>query len=194
MTAWVSKGAGKFPLESVVPSDVVGRVFSGGRGVSEDISSLISDLVDKGRSTTAFLSEVVAPSDLASRVFNAFRTTSESPAISDAVVRVFGGFRALAETQTIADVVARVFGGFRTLTESPTVADSVDRVFAGARGVSEDLSSLISDLVDHSMNTAAFLSEVVAPSDLASRVFIAFMIIRGASRRGEAVMAVVAGL
>src|SRR2546427_5402362 len=150
ITASVNKGAGKFPLESVVPSDVVGRVFSGGRGISEDISSLISDLVDHSRRTTAFLSEVVPPSDLASRGFNAFRTTSESPAISDAVVRVFGGFRALAETQTVSDVASRLFTGFRTLTESPTVADSVDRVFAGARGVSEDISSLISDLVDHS--------------------------------------------
>src|SRR5438309_10302552 len=32
----LSKGAGKFPLESVVPSDVVGRVFMGSRAISEN--------------------------------------------------------------------------------------------------------------------------------------------------------------
>src|SRR3989441_11810606 len=97
---WSSFGGFRTLTESPTVADSVDRVFAGARGVSEDLSSLISDLVEKGgKSTAAFLSEVVAPSDLASRVFNAFRTTSESPAISDAVVRVFGGFRALAETQ-----------------------------------------------------------------------------------------------
>ncbi|TMP99231.1 MAG: hypothetical protein E6K99_05470, partial [Thaumarchaeota archaeon] len=71
----ISKGAGKFPLESLVPSDVVGRVFtgfrtltesptvadsvarvfSGARGISENLVSLISDTVNKG--TFSFLSE-----------------------------------------------------------------------------------------------------------------------------------------
>src|SRR2546427_4174529 len=106
------------------------------------------------------------------------------------MVMLFGGFRALAETQTISDDVARVFGGFRTLTESPTVADTVDRVFAGARGVSEDRASLISDLVDHSRSTAAFLSEVVAPSDLASRVFNAFRITSESPAISDAVVRV----
>src|SRR5207245_2973680 len=32
----VSKGAGKFPLESLVPSDVVGRAFAGARAISDN--------------------------------------------------------------------------------------------------------------------------------------------------------------
>src|SRR5437899_2676818 len=39
----VSRGVGRFALESVVPSDVVGRVFTGFRTTSEDLASTISD-------------------------------------------------------------------------------------------------------------------------------------------------------
>src|SRR5438128_12039892 len=65
LTDSISKAAVKFPLESVVPSDVLGRVFTGFRTLAE------------------------APtfSDAASRVFTGFRATSDSLAsvISDVV-------------------------------------------------------------------------------------------------------------
>src|SRR5207245_9321453 len=67
MTDSVSKGAGKFAQVSLVPSDVVGRVFSGARSISDNSVSVISDSLTK--------------------VFHGFRSTSESlvSAIADIV-------------------------------------------------------------------------------------------------------------
>src|SRR5207247_4499012 len=45
IAASVSKGAGRFPLESLVPSDVVGRVFAGARAISDSSLSVMSDSV-----------------------------------------------------------------------------------------------------------------------------------------------------
>src|SRR5207247_11035737 len=115
MTDSVSKGAVKFALESVVPSDVVGRVFagfrtltesptvadsvarvfSGARDISENLASLISDTANRG--TFSFLSEAVAPSDLVTSVFNGFRTLSETPTVSDAAYKVCTWFMTRSE-------------------------------------------------------------------------------------------------
>ena len=154
--------------ESPTVADSVDRVFAGARGVSEDLSSLISDLVDHSMNTAAFLSEVVAPSDLASRVFNAFRTTSESPAISDAVARVFGGFRALAETQTVSDVASRAFGGFRGLTESLAgMTDSISK--SAGKFLSEDISATLSDALSRMHKGTLNLADASPFSESASR-------------------------
>src|SRR3989442_3963449 len=40
IAASLSKGAGKFPLLSVVPSDVIGRVFTGSRAIERNIPRL----------------------------------------------------------------------------------------------------------------------------------------------------------
>src|SRR2546428_12691035 len=62
----LSKGAGKFPLLSVVPSDVVGRVFTGARAISESSVSSMSDSVIRAftgfRSTSQNLASAIAAS------------------------------------------------------------------------------------------------------------------------------------
>src|SRR2546426_929759 len=201
----VSKGAGKFPLLSVVPSDVVGRVFTGFRSTSENLGSAISDVVTKG--ATRSLSEVVSiavslskgagkfpllsvvPSDVVGRVFTGFRSTSENlSTISDVVTK--GATSSLSEVVSIAvsvskaaakfalesvvpsDVVGRVFTGFRTLTETPTISAAASRVFTGFRTTSENLASAITDVVNKGVVKS--LSEVVSVSDVVSRVFTGF--------------------
>src|SRR2546428_6835017 len=71
----VSKGVGKFPLESLVPSDVVGRVFTGARSISDNSVSVISDSV--------------------TRAFTGFRSTAESlvSAIADSISKGAGRLR-----------------------------------------------------------------------------------------------------
>src|SRR5439155_1772062 len=101
----MAKGAGKLPMLSVVPSDVVGRVFTGFRTTSWDLSSAISDVVTKGDAKS--ISEVfsiavslnkgagkfpllsVVPSDVVGRVFTGLSATSEdfASAISDVVTK-----------------------------------------------------------------------------------------------------------
>src|SRR5207247_4370217 len=165
MTDSVSKGAVKFALESVVPSDVVGRVFAGFRtltesptvadsvarvfsgamGISEDLASLISDTANRG--TFSFLSEAVAPSDLATRVFTGFRTLSETPSVSDAADRVFTGFRTTSESlaSAISGVVNK--GVARSISEVVSIADSVRK------------------------RAGKFPRESVVPSDVVARLF-----------------------
>src|SRR3989442_10108432 len=65
ITDSVSKGAGKFAQVSLVPSDVVGRVFTGFRTTSESLASTISDVVTK--SVTESLSEGVSITDSVSK-------------------------------------------------------------------------------------------------------------------------------
>src|SRR5207247_1082308 len=190
MTDSVSKGAVKFALESVVPSDVVGRVFAGFRtltesptvadsvarvfsgamGISEDLASLISDTANRG--TFSFLSEAVAPSDLATRVFDGFRTLSETPSVSDAADRVFTGFRTTSEdlASMIADVINR--GVARSLSEVVSVAVSLNK---GA-GKFPFLSVVPSDVVGRVFTGARAISEnsVSAISDGVTRAFTGF--------------------
>src|SRR3989442_527100 len=168
-------------------SDVTGRLFTGFRSLTE--TPTISDIASRLFTGFRGLTESPTVSDAIARLFTGVRSLTEAPTISDAVSRAFTGFRGLTESLVSAiadsvnkgverfapesvvpsDAIGRVFAGFRTMTESPTVADSVARVFSGARGVSENLASLISDTV--SKGTFSFLSEAVAPSDLAGRVY-----------------------
>src|SRR3989454_1544949 len=136
----VRKGDGKFPLESVVPSDVLGRVFTGARAISENSVSAMSDSV--------------------ARAFTGFRSTAESvaSALSDSISKGAGKFA--LESVVPSDVVGRVFTGFRTLAEAPTVSDAASRVFTGFRTTSENLASAISDVV--AKGAAKSISEVVS--------------------------------
>src|SRR3989475_102101 len=173
--------------EAPTISDAVSRLFTGFRGLTENLAGDVTDSISK--SAGKFVFETPALSDVTDRLFTGFRSLTETPTISDIASRAFTGFRGLPENLASAiadsvrrgggrfalesvvpsDVAVRVFAGFRTLTESPTVADSVARVFSGARGISENLASLISDTVNK--GTFSFLSEAVAPSDLATRVY-----------------------
>src|SRR5207245_1648127 len=152
ITASVSKGVGKFPLVSLVPSDVVGRVFTGARSISDNSVSVVSDSV--------------------TRAFTGFRSTAESlvSAIADSVSKAAAKFT--LESLVPSDVVGRVFAGFRTLTEIPTVSDTASRVFTGFRTTSENLASTISAVVNKGLVKS--LSEVVSVSDVAGRVFTGF--------------------
>src|SRR5439155_149046 len=157
----MNKGAGKFPLLSVVPSDVVGRVFTGFRTTSWDLSSAISDVVTKGAAKS--ISEVVSiavslnkgagkypllsvvPSDVVGRVFTGFRTTSEDlgSTISDVVTK--GAAKSISEVVSIAVSLNKGAGKFPLLSVVPS--DVVGRVFTGLSATSEDFASAISDVV-----------------------------------------------
>src|SRR2546425_1016896 len=174
--------------ESPTISDSQGKLFQGLRAPPGE-SPVVSDSSTKLFQGFRTDSETPPLSDAMVRLFTGFRALAEMPTVSDTITRAFTGFRGLTESLVSAiadsvnkgverfapesvvpsDVIGRVFAGFRTLTESPTVADSVARVFSGARGVSENLASLISDTVNK--GTFSFLSEAVAPSDLATRVY-----------------------
>src|SRR5438128_9291172 len=101
----MSKGAGKFPLLSVVPSDVVGRAFTGFRATSENLGSTISDVVTKGAAKS--ISEVVSIAVSLSKGAGKFPLLSVVP--SDVVGRAFTGARATSENpvSTLSDGVAR---------------------------------------------------------------------------------------
>src|SRR5207245_7447215 len=91
----LSKGAGKFPLLSVVPSDVVGRAFTGFRTTSEDLGSTISDVVTKGAAKS--ISEVVSIAVSLSKGAGKFPLLSVVP--SDVVGRVFSGVGCISENR-----------------------------------------------------------------------------------------------
>src|SRR5439155_1112991 len=161
----MNKGAGKFPLLSVVPSDVVGRVFTGFRTTSWDLSSAISDVVTKGAAKS--MSEVVSiavslnkgagkfpllsvvPSDVVGRVFTGARAISENSvsAVSDSVTKLFHGFRGTAESlaSALSDSINKGAGKFPLLSVVPS--DAAGRVFTGARAISENSVSAMSDRV-----------------------------------------------
>src|SRR5207247_2555840 len=109
----LNKGAGKFPLLSVVPSDVVGRVFTGARAISENSVSAVSDAVD--------------------RAFTGFRSTSQNlaSAIAASVRKDVGKFP--LETLVPSDVAGRVFTGARAISEDSVtaVSDDLDIPFTG---------------------------------------------------------------
>src|SRR2546426_4723943 len=159
----VRKGAGKFPLESVVPSDVVGRVFTGARVISENSLSAVSDSVARAftgfRSTSENLASAIA--DSVSK--NVGKSLFEAPPISGTTSRLFTGFKGLTESTTVSDAIARLFTGVRSLAETPTVSDVASRVFTGFRTTSEDLGSMIADVVNKGV--ARSLSEVVSIAD-----------------------------
>src|SRR5207253_9251711 len=139
IAASVSKGAGKFPLVSVVPSDVVGRVITVFRT----------------------LSETPSVSDAADRVFTGFRTTSESLASAISDVANKGVARSISVVVSIADSVRKGAGKFPL--ESVVPSDLVGRVFTGFRTTSESLASAISGVVNKGV--AKSLSEVVSIAD-----------------------------
>src|SRR5437899_11104607 len=60
------------------------------------------------------------------------------------------------------------------MTQRPIVAASVSRALILSTTLFQSISSLISDLVDRTRNTAAFFSEAVAPSDTVTRILLAF--------------------
>src|SRR2546425_664359 len=158
-------GVGRFALESLVPSDVVGRVFTGFRTTSEDLASTIADVVNRG--LVKSLSEVVSiadsvsrgvgkfplvslvPSDVVGRVFTGARSISDNSVsvVSDSVTRAFTGFRSTAESlvSAIADSVSKAAAKFPL--ESLVPSDVVGRVFTGARSISDNSVSVISDSV-----------------------------------------------
>src|SRR5213594_977692 len=154
VAASVSKGAGKFPLLSVVPSDVVGRVFTGARAISENSVSSMSDSV--------------------TRAFTGFRSTSESlaSAIAASVSKGAGKFPLLGVVSS--DVVGRVFTGARAISENSvsSMSDSVTRAFTGFRSTSESLASAIAASVSKGAGKFPLLS--VVPSDVMGRVFTGF--------------------
>src|SRR5438094_3774942 len=94
----LNKGAGKFPLLSVVPSDVVGRVFTGFRTTSWDLGSTISDVVTKGAAKS--MSEVVSIAVSLNKGAGKFPLLSVVP--SDVVGRVFTGSCAISENSVSA--------------------------------------------------------------------------------------------
>src|SRR3989442_4376082 len=134
----MSKGAGKFPLESVVPSDVLGRVFAGFRT----------------------LSEAPTVSDAASRVFTGVRTTSENLAstISDVVAK--GVTRPLSEVVPIAVSLSKGAGRFPLASMVPS--DILGRAFTGARAISDSSLSAISDSVARAFKGVLCTSESLA--------------------------------
>src|SRR3989442_10286382 len=103
----VSKGAGKFLVETVVLSDVLARVFTGFRTTSEDLGSAISDVVTKGVSKS--LSEVVSIAVSLSKGAGKFPLESVVP--SDVLGRVFTGARAISEN-SVSDGWGGVSGTF----------------------------------------------------------------------------------
>src|SRR5207249_8180216 len=111
IAASVRKDVGKFPLETLVPSDVASRVFTGARAISEDSVSAVSDSVI--------------------RAFTGFRSTSENlaSAIAASVRKDVGKFP--LETLVPSDVASRVFTGARAISEDSVsaVSDSVISTF-----------------------------------------------------------------
>src|SRR5437870_5457714 len=164
----VRKGAGKFPLESVVPSDVVGRIFTGARAISENSLSVVSDSVIMAftgfRSTSENLASAIA--DSVSK--NVGKSLSEAPPISDTTSRLFNTFRGLTESTTVSDAIARFFTGLgRGIAEAPIISDATSRAFTGFRTTSENLASTISDVVNKGV--ARSISEVVSIADSVSK-------------------------
>src|SRR5947208_293854 len=108
----LNKGAGKLPLLSVVPSDVVGRVFTGFRTTSEDLGSTISDVVTKGAAKS--ISEVVSIAVSLNKGAGKFPLLSVVP--SDVVGRAFTGSRTTSEDlgSTISDRVTKAAAASRT--------------------------------------------------------------------------------
>src|SRR5437870_953074 len=164
----VRKGAGKFPLESVVPSDVVGRIFTGARAISENSLSVVSDSVIMAftgfRSTSENLASAIA--DSVSK--NVGKSLSEAPPISDTTSRLFGTFKGLTESTTVSDTIVRFFTGLgRGIAEAPIISDATSRAFTGFRTTSENLASTISDVVNKGV--ARSLSEVVSIADSMSK-------------------------
>src|SRR3989442_10897889 len=117
------KGGGKFALVSLVPSDVVGRVFAGFRT----------------------LTEAPTVSDAASRVFTGFRTTSENLASTITSVVNKGLVKSLTEAISITDIASK--SAARFVMESLVPSDVVGRGFSGARVISDNSVSAISDSV-----------------------------------------------
>src|SRR5207245_3356793 len=132
ITDCVSKGAGKFAQVSLVPSDVVGRVFIGFRTTSESLASTISDVVTKGVAKS--LSEVVSITDSVSKGAGKFAQVSLVP----------------------SDVVGRVFTGARSISDNSVsvISDSLTKVFHGFRSTSESLVSALSDIVRSEARTS----------------------------------------
>src|SRR2546425_3893583 len=120
-------GVGRFALESLVPSDVVGRVFTGFRTTSEDLASTIADVVNRG--LVKSLSEVVSIADSVSRGVGKFPLVSLVP--SDVVGRVFTGARSISDNSVsvISDSVTSAFTGFRSTAEClvSAIADSISK-------------------------------------------------------------------
>src|SRR5205807_5689906 len=102
--------------------------FTGARAISENSVSAISDSVTE--------------------LFHGFRSTSENlaSAIAASVSKGAGKFPLLSLVPS--DVLGRVFTGFRALAETPTVSEAATRVFTGIRTTSENLASMISDVVN----------------------------------------------
>src|SRR5207245_2338357 len=123
----LSKGAGKFPLESVVPSDVLARVFTGFRTTSEDFGSAISAEVTKV--VRKSISEARQLSSTSRILVTTFNGLTLSTAVSIAVAIIFTGVRSLPETPTASDVASRVFTGFRTTSDSlaSAISDVVNK-------------------------------------------------------------------
>src|SRR3989442_14669928 len=128
MAARVRKAAVISPPASLRSSDVLGRVFTGARAISESSVSAVSDSVI--------------------RAFTGFRSTSENLASAIAASVSKGAGKFPLESLVPSDVLGRVFTGFRTLAEAPTVSDAASRVFTGFRTTSENLASVISDVVN----------------------------------------------
>src|SRR5439155_673347 len=192
----ISKLLGKNIAEAPPISDALSRVFNGARalaesptisdivfngntiirGLTENLSSTIADMISRGGDHTASIAESLSLSDSLTRLFGGFRTVAESPTVSDSVSRAFTGFRGLSESLVSAlsdsvskgagkfsseslvpsDVIGRVFTGFRTLSEAPTLSDVASRVFTGFRSMSESLAGMTDSI---SKSAGKFLSE-----------------------------------
>src|SRR5438128_9332856 len=93
----------------------------------------------------------------------------------------------MTERAVVSDAIARLFTGVKSLVESPTVSDAASRAFTGFRTTSENLASMISDVVNKGVarslsvvvsiadsvrkGAGKFPLESVVPSDVLGRVF-----------------------
>src|SRR5207245_8309147 len=122
----------------VVPSDVVGRVFTGARAISENSVSAMSDSV--------------------ARAFTGFRSTSENLASAIAASVSKGAGKFPLESVVPSDVLGRVFSGFKTLAEAPTISDAASIAFTGIRTTSETLALAMSDVQNQGVGTSRLAS------------------------------------
>src|SRR5256712_694805 len=184
LTDTIGKAAGKLASETISLSDLLSRIFTGARGVPEDLTSTIFDSASRiftgfrgtsesldsaitdmiGKGSGKFAAEALSPFDVLGRLFSGFRVMPEdlTSSISDSISESAG--KVLSEAPPFSDVVDRIFTAFRGLTDSPTVSDSIARLFTGFRALTE--TSTVFDAV-----WRLFTGFRVMPENLASSIF-----------------------
>jgi hypothetical protein len=167
-------GAVRSRTEALTPSELITRVFTGARTVTETVGTaadVISRIVNFPRLITV---TVGAAADTIARVFSGARTRTETvgPA-ADTATHTFTGARTVSESLTAADTIARAFIGARTATVPlSAAADVVTRLVTFFRTRTETLS--LSDTVARVFTGARTRTETVGPAaDSATRILTA---------------------